>query len=238
MRLDNYLLHQSLVASRSQASNYIRLGYVQVDGRTELKPSRQINKHNVVKLTAAKLYVSRAALKLESVAERLKLDFRNRAVLDVGSSTGGFSEFALGHGARQVIAVEAGKDQMDSQLKANPLIELHEQTDIREVKKLSTKVDYVLIDVSFISLREVLPHISSLIDSNCQIVAMVKPQFEASSKITQNHGVIKNEKQRREILKSFELWAKQYFKIQNKAESLVAGEKGNKEKFYLLMKLL
>lgn len=236
MRLDNFLLHKGMVASRNQASNYIKLGYVLVDGHKETKPSRQITNHNVVKITAGKLYVSRAALKLESVLALLGLDFRNKSVLDVGSSTGGFSELAISYGARKVIAVEAGKHQMDERLRTNQLIELHEQTDIRDVVRLSTKVDIVLIDVSFVSLRDILPHIIKLVQNNCQIVAMVKPQFEIDSALN-NKGVIKNEKIRREIFKKFELWAKQYFLVAAKAESLVPGEKGNKEKFYLLYKL-
>lgn len=236
-RLDQYLHKKKLVSSRSQAENYIKLGYVKLDGAIVLKPSKLVGENSVVILTAEKTYVSRAALKLESVAREFGLNFNDQAVLDVGSSTGGFTQFALNGGAAKVIAVEAGTNQMDSSLKLNQKIELHEQTDIRDVKSLSTKVDIVLIDVSFISLREILPHLLTIIKNDSRIVAMVKPQFEIGTAERKHKGVIKNESIRRTVFKEFEQWVKTSYKIINKADSKVAGEKGNKERFYLLMPL-
>lgn len=178
-------------------------------------------------------YVSRAALKLASVADTFKLNFEGATVLDVGSSTGGFTDFALQHGARKVIAVEAGKHQLHPSLVGHQKIELHEQTDIRDIPRLSTKPDLVLIDVSFVSLRAILPHIAAITDKNAQIIAMVKPQFEVGD--SQKHkGIIKNERVRRAILKDFEGWAKARFVIKAKADSKVAGSKGNLERFYCL----
>lgn len=181
-------------------------------------------------------YVSRAALKLASVADVFNLNFKEKVVLDVGSSTGGFTDFALKHGAIKVIAVEAGKDQLHPSLRTNPDIELHEQTDIRDIKTLSNTPDIVVIDVSFISLKRVLPHIASLCTNQTQIVAMLKPQFETDDQ-AKNKGIVKNEHFRRDIIKDFETWTKQHFIILNKADSQVAGSKGNIERFYLLQKL-
>jgi 23S rRNA (cytidine1920-2'-O)/16S rRNA (cytidine1409-2'-O)-methyltransferase len=122
-------------------------------------------------------------------------------------------------------------------LRNDPRIELHERTDIRDVKDLSAPIDVVVADVSFISLREILPYIAKLVDKNTQIVAMCKPQFEAG--LTDVHkGVIKNDAMRRRILKDFEDWTKKSFKIADKADSAVAGSKGNLERFYLLKKTL
>ena len=183
---------------------------------------------------AAERYVSRAGLKLAGAAEQLKLDFKNKIVLDVGSSTGGFTDYALKHGAARVIAVEVGTDQLHPALRANPKVELHEKTDIRDFR-MPAKPDLILVDVSFISLRQVLPAIAQLSSKNTQIVAMAKPQFEAEQKDTHS-GVIKNETIRRQVLKDFELWARPRFIIKAKADSQVAGAKGNIERFYLLQR--
>jgi 23S rRNA (cytidine1920-2'-O)/16S rRNA (cytidine1409-2'-O)-methyltransferase len=231
-RLDQFLASSGLTSSRSQAESYIKLGYVKVGGKTITKPGFLVNENDKISLTIKEQYVSRAALKLVSVAKKLNLDFRNKVVLDVGSSTGGFTEYALKKGAQKVIAVEVGTNQLHPSLQANPNIELHEQTDIRKFKTKDT-IDIVLADVSFISLREILPAIASLSNKNTQIAVMLKPQFEAGANQI-NKGVIKNDTVRRKIFKDFELWSKKAFKIIVKADSEIAGSNGNQERFYLL----
>lgn len=235
-RLDQELVKRGLVATRSQAESYIKLGNVEVNGSVITKSGFLVGPDDTVKLTAKEQYVSRAALKLASVAEILKLDFKDKTVLDVGSSTGGFTQYALRNGAQKVIAVEVGKDQLHADLRGDTRIELHEQTDIRDLKELSSPADIVVADVSFISLREILPHVAQLITKQTEVVAMVKPQFEAAQSDLKHKGVIKNDKMRREILKSFEEWARQKFVVIDKADSAVSGAKGNQERFYLLRK--
>lgn len=233
-RLDQSLVNRGLVATRSQAENYIKLGKVRVAGHVVKKPGTKTAKSAVVELTTIKRYVSRGGFKLESIADRLGLNFHAKTVLDVGSSTGGFSDYALQHGASKVVAVDIGKDQLEGSLRLNPNIELHEQTDIKSINKLSTKINIILIDVSFTSVKPILNHLLQLInDPDCLIVAMVKPQFEAGN-ASKHKGVIKNKSLRREILKDFETWAKNKYKILDKADSEVPGEKGNIERFYKL----
>lgn len=236
MRLDHAVTAQGLTISRSQAESYIRLGKVEVSGKVVTKPGFNVTDLSQITLTAKEQYVSRAGLKLASIAETFKLDFKNKVVLDVGSSTGGFTDYALRHGAKKVIAVEVGTNQLHPSLHGDPRIELHEQTDIRDFKT-QEQIDIVVIDVSFISLREVLPSVSRLLSSNSQIVAMVKPQFEALHSNVKHKGVVKNDRMRRDILKDFETWASGRFVVRAKADSAVAGEKGNLERFYLLQKL-
>lgn len=232
-RLDVELVKRGLVASRSQAESWIRLGKVLMNGKVVTKPGFFVSADDVIQLTASEQYVSRAGLKLASVAQLLHLDFRDKLVLDVGSSTGGFTDYALQHGAKKVIAVDVGTDQLHPSLRTNPNIDLHEKTDIRDFS-LVKKPDLIVIDVSFISLREILPHIARrLSDPHTYIVAMVKPQFEAGKEQV-SKGVIKNDAIRRQILKDFEQWTKQYFVIKDKRDSSVAGAKGNQERFYLL----
>jgi 23S rRNA (cytidine1920-2'-O)/16S rRNA (cytidine1409-2'-O)-methyltransferase len=232
-RLDVTMTERGLTSTRSQAESWIKMGKVTVDGRVMTKPGVFVRPDSVVKLTAEDQYVSRAGLKLASVAKVLKLDFRGKTVLDVGSSTGGFTDYALRSGAAKVYAVDVGTDQLHPSLQGHKLIELHEKTDIRDFY-LKDKPDIVVIDVSFISLRDILPHIHEyLADAHTMVAAMVKPQFEAGKDQT-NKGIIKNDAMRRQILKDFELWSKDLFVIIDKRDSDVAGAKGNQERFYLL----
>jgi len=236
IRLDQRLVQLGLVRTRSQAGSYIKLGEVKVNDRVTMKPGVLVSPDDIVELTAGEQYVSRAALKLASVAGHFGLDFQDKVVLDVGSSTGGFTDYALQHGAAKVIAVEVGTDQLHPSLKGDQRIELHEKTDIREVKTLSQQPDIVVADVSFISLRQILPHVSTLCTGSTQLVVMVKPQFEAGESSHKHKGVIKNDAMRRDILKDFETWAKRRFVVISKADSAVSGAKGNRERFYLMRK--
>lgn len=236
-RLDIELTQRGMTASRSQSESWIKLGKVTVDGQVITKPGYFVREDAVIALKAEEQYVSRAGLKLASVAQLLKLDFRDKTVLDVGSSTGGFTDYALKRGARKVYAVDVGTDQLHPSLRGNPSIELHEKTDIRDFYLENDTIDIIVIDVSFISLRDILPHLAKhLSTKNTQIAAMLKPQFEAGRGQT-NKGIIKNDAMRRQILKEFETWAKQYFTITDKRDSDVAGAKGNQERFYLLRTL-
>jgi 23S rRNA (cytidine1920-2'-O)/16S rRNA (cytidine1409-2'-O)-methyltransferase len=232
-RLDKVLVSLGMVSTRSQAESFIRLGNVLVNGKPVTKPGYMADEADKVRLTATEQYVSRAGLKLASVATLLKLDFKGKIVLDVGSSTGGFTDYALQHGAKKVLAVDVGTDQLHPSLRGNPRIELHEKTDIREFKT-EDQIDIAVADVSFISLREILPAVTRLCTKDTLIAAMVKPQFEAGQSNLKHKGVIKNDKMRREILKDFENWSKQHFIIIDKADSEVSGAKGNQERFYLL----
>ncbi|HRJ06681.1 MAG TPA: TlyA family RNA methyltransferase [Candidatus Saccharibacteria bacterium] len=232
-RLDQLIVQRKLAQSRSQAENLIRLGRVKVDGKPVAKAGTFVDDKANISVKAER-YVSRAGLKLASVAQKLSLDFRESVVLDVGSSTGGFTDYALQHGARKVIAVDVGTDQLHPSLLGDKRIELHEKTDIREFETDET-VTIVVIDVSFISLREILPSVAKLAPK-AAIAAMVKPQFEAGREQV-SKGVIKNDNIRRQILKDFEAWTKQYFVILDKADSDVSGTKGNRERFYQLKPL-
>lgn len=236
-RLDVAMTERGLTSTRSQAESWIKMGKVTVDGRVMSKPGLFVRPDAIVKLTAEDQYVSRAGLKLASVAKLLKLDFRDKIVLDVGSSTGGFTDYALRNGAKKVYAVDVGTDQLHPSLQGHKQIELHEKTDIRDFYMKQTP-DIIVIDVSFISLRDILPHIhDNLSGEHTQIVAMVKPQFEAGRDQT-NKGIIKNDAMRRQILRDFEVWVKGLFVIVDKRDSDVAGAKGNRERFYLVKRYI
>ncbi len=236
IRLDNLLVDRKMVESRSQAESYIKLGKVAVDGIKRTKPGFFVDVNSELKILQQVQYVSRAGLKLESVAKKMRIDFRNKTVLDVGSSTGGFTDYSLKNGANKVIAVDVGTDQLHPKLRLNKKVELHEKTDIRNFKT-NQKIDVVVIDVSFISIKEILPSVVNLSNKNTKIVAMVKPQFEAGRNGTVN-GVVKNNSYRRKILQDFENWCRSNnLYIENKRDSEVKGTKGNQERFYILKKM-
>ena len=254
-RLDVALVQRKLVASRSQGESYVRLGQVYVNGKMALKSGQIVSDEDKIEVKSGVQYVGRAALKLESADKAFHIDWQGKTVLDVGSSTGGFTQYALLHGAKKVIAVDVGTDQLHPSLRGDERIELHEKTDIRDVwlrqaesrdmrhesrEKavfLEQAVDIVVGDVSFISLRKILPHVSRLMARDSLLIAMVKPQFEAGQSSIKHKGVIKNDRMRREVLKDFEIWVQKEFKILDKKDSEVAGSKGNVERFYCLKKL-
>ena len=184
-------------------------------------------------VSAANRFVSRAEGKLEGAVRAFRYDFRNKTVLDIGSSTGGFTELALKLGAKKVIAIEKGTNQMKAPLRFDMRVDLHEKTDFFDVTDLEA-VDTVVADVSFVSLTKILAHAQKIVNKKADFLVMLKPQFEAEpSQLVK--GVVKNEKMRREILKKFENWLKNNgFLVVDKRDNDVAGKKGNIERFYLL----
>ena len=177
----------------------------------------------------------RGYIKLSQAAKAFNYDFRGKVVLDIGSSTGGFTKYALDHGATRVIAIEKGTNQMETPLRFDPRIDLHEKTDIFNVRNLIP--DVIVADVSFISLTKILAHARDyLADRHTEFLVMLKPQFEAKpSELIK--GVVKNEKIRREIIKNFETWLKNnHLVILNKRDNQLKGKTGNTERFYLLKK--
>ena len=182
---------------------------------------------------ALKRFTSRAEGKLASAARAFRFDFRGKTVLDIGSSTGGFTEYALSRGAAKVVAVEKGTKQMKAPLRFDPRIELHEKTDIFEV--IIPAPNVILADVSFVSLTKVLMYAKMKLSRlDTDFLVMLKPQFEARLEQL-NKGVVKNEKMRREIIRDFENWLKwNGFLIVKKRDNELAGKNGNVERFYWL----
>ena len=222
---------------------------------------RDPKSHTNMQTTHGGMPVSRAENKLAGAAQAFSYDFRGKTVLDIGSSTGGFTEYALLRGAKKVIAIEKGTKQMKAPLRFDPRIDLREKTDIFSVirsslsrdqdesevnksnldkpktdtPKINVKIDTILADVSFISLKQVLLHAKKQLASpQTDFLVMLKPQFEARPFQLKN-GVVKNETIRRDIIKDFEAWLKNNgFLIVNKRDNTLAGKNGNLERFYFL----
>lgn len=237
-RLDKFLFEQGYFESRNKAEEAVQHGEVIVNKKQIKKPSYIVTKNDKIKVLTKTTYVSRAANKLLSVIDSLDIDFRGKVVLDIGSSTGGFTQVVLDKGASKVVAVDVGTDQLHPSLRTDSRIELHEKTDIREFAgkypEHKSSIDRVVADVSFISLTKILPSVAPLLSTNAELIVMCKPQFEAGKEQV-NKGVIKNSAIRRKILKDFEFWLiDNGFRILQKADSHVAGTKGNVERFYKL----
>jgi 23S rRNA (cytidine1920-2'-O)/16S rRNA (cytidine1409-2'-O)-methyltransferase len=234
-RLDLVLVEKGLASSRTVAQAMIMAGEVSHETTKLTKPGQLVDPDIDLKIIQKSRYVSRGGDKLASVAERLDLSFNNKVVLDVGSSTGGFTDYVLQHGATKVYAVDVGTNQLAYKLRSDPRVKVMERTDIRKLEQLNPRPDIAVIDVSFISLTKVLPSVARLIKPSGQMVAMAKPQFE-TDKITADrfHGVITDEKVRIHILKEFEAQIKGEFEVLAAADSGVSGAQGNRERFYLL----
>lgn len=235
-RLDKAIVQRGLAPTRSQAEHLINLGEVKVDGRIVEKSGHLVSADQEIAVAKKQRYVSRAGLKLASVSSKLGIQFEGAVVLDVGSSTGGFTDYALRHGAKRVIAVDVGTGQLHPSLRGDVRIDLHEKTDIRNFRP-DVVPDIILMDVSFISARQVLPHLASIAGPGTVLVIMIKPQFEAHRDHLTRGGIVKNDKHRRQILTEFEAWARRLFVIQDKADSEVSGTHGNRERFYRLQRL-
>lgn len=235
-RLDQLIVDKELVRSRARARELIRAGCVSVDGAPVYKPGTQVSTGAHVTVSEVDTdYVSRAGRKLQSANRQLGVDFRGKTVLDVGSSTGGFSDYVLRSGAKRVVAVDVGSRQLHGRLRGDPRLELHEQTDIRTFEPGGV-VDIALVDVSFISLRLVLTKVAQCVKPEGVILTLCKPQFEAGAD-AKHKGVIKNDRMRRRIFRDFETWAQSHeLFIVDKADSEVSGGKGNTERFYLIGK--
>ena len=234
-RLDLLLVDRGLAPSRTAAQAMIMAGQVKAGTTVLSKPGQTIADDTALTVADRPRYVSRGGDKLASVAAALKLDFNGKTVLDVGSSTGGFTDYALQHGATKVYAVDVGTGQLAYKLRQDSRVEVMERTDIRTIESLPQLPDIAVADVSFISLVAILPAIARLVASGAPIVAMAKPQFETDKATADRYrGVIRDETVRQQILALFQTKVKKSFTIIDAADSAVHGAEGNRERFYLL----
>lgn len=237
MRLDILLTEKKLVRSRKTASDLIKAGKVLVNGEVIHKPAKDFTDEVIIKISEQPKYVSRGGLKLEKALEEFQLDPANLTILDVGSSTGGFTDCLLQKGAKKVYAVDVGTDQFDPELKKDKRIVLLEKTDIRSLTHLPEKPDWAVIDASFISLEEILPYVKDLLKDTGKIIALIKPQFETPKEAKNKSGIVKTEKIREETVSKIKDFAEKIkLKTLKTIESPILGGSGNKEYLILLQK--
>jgi len=199
-RADILLVERGLFESRARARAAIEAGLVTANDKQVAKPSETIEEDAVLRAEPAHPYVSRGGVKLAGALERYPIDIEDHVCLDVGASTGGFSEVLLANGASLVFAIDVGHGQLHPSLRGHPKLVSMEETDIRSYdgKRLPARPDVVVIDVSFISLKSVLPIALSLAAAPMHLLALIKPQFEAERKHNKR-GIVRDAKVHREI---------------------------------------
>lgn len=248
VRLDVYLTENGLCKSRTAAQELIKAGGVSVNGAPCTKPSAQVAQGDEIALTAAPArYVGRGGLKLEAALEgEPRHNVRGAVCVDIGASTGGFTDCLLQHGAALVFAVDVGTGQLDEGLRADGRVISLEKTDIRGFsfeglpQELRGRLpagfcgaDFVCTDVSFISLRLILPHMYRLLRAGGEAVALIKPQFEAGRSALGKKGVISDPKVRERTAAQITQFAQECgFEVILRQDSPIAGGDGNRE--YLL----
>jgi len=223
MRLDHYLVEKSIAKTRSQATDLIKRGLVLVNDTVITKAGYDVS-NELIKLVEEVKYVSRAGEKLYQAIQVFGIELLGKIVCDIGSSTGGFTDCALQEGAKKVYAYDVGRDQMDLELKKNPKIELHEETNILDVKLPDS--DLIMIDVSFTSIKPILNHLQGYQN---EIIALIKPQFEVGH-IHFKQGVVKDIKRHKEVLTDVLNYARTLgFSIKGLIKSDLKGKAGNQE---------
>lgn len=234
-RLDNYLVENGLCESRNKAQSLIKNGLVSVNGFLMIKTSHKLKEGDDVSVKEHKKYVSRAAFKLSTFLEELKLDLKGKTALDIGSSTGGFTQVLLEEGVAEVSAVDVGREQLHVSLRNDKRVRSYEECDIREFQS-EKKFDITVSDVAFISLLHILNDVDRL--SNDKIILLFKPQFEVGREAKRDkNGVVTDEKAILNAMIKFEdACSVLKWKLVKKSPSKLTGKEGNLEYCYYFRK--
>lgn len=236
-RLDSLLVARGLVDSREQARTLIMAGDVLVNDAPVTKPGQAVAVDAVLRVRSGLAYVSRGGLKLAAALDAFALDPTGWAAADVGASTGGFTDCLLQRGASHVYAIDVGYGQLAWRLRQDPRVTVLERTNVRHLTALpnAALVDLVVIDVSFISLRLVLPTVARFLRPGGYVVALIKPQFEAGRGSVGKGGVVKDPQVHRRVLHDLLSWClAQGWSVEGLVRSPITGPKGNVEFLCLL----
>ena len=233
MRIDQYIMELGLVDSRNRAQELIKEGSVLLNEEICNKPAKDIKKGARVSVVKKCQWVSRGGKKLFDALKSFEIDVEGKTALDVGSSTGGFTQVLLQEGAEKIVAVDVGTNQLHESLRNVPRISILEQTDIRDVSlKLVDFFDLVVVDVAFVSIEKVIKDIEITAKKGGNIIVLYKPQFEAGKKNISKNGLVKKETDVQKMLSDFLNTLDQtslYF-VQRK-NAYIRGKKGNQEIF-------
>ena len=234
IRLDKYLTEKNYFESRNKADEAIKNGNVRINGDIIKKSSFQVSEIDVIEILK-EVFVSRSAWKLKNYIDKYKISVKNLEALDIGSSTGGFSEILLNYGVKKVVCVDVGKNQLHYKIKEDSRSEVFEETDIREFI-YQNKFDLIVSDVSFISLLNILDKIDEL--SQDKIILLFKPQFEVGRNAKRDKkGVVIDERAVFNAKENFKLQCKlKNWLLIREEESSVLGKEGNKEYIFEFQK--
>ncbi len=235
MRLDQYLKYKGFFETREKARQAIENSLVFVNGKTCLKPSKNIPDNTEIRIKKVESHVSRAGEKLKAAIKHFNISPEHKICLDIGSSTGGFTEYLLKKGAKEVTAVDVGKNQMHPDLRKNPKLKLFEETDIREFHP-NKKFDLIVVDVSFISIKKIIPSLKELIDHETIILWLFKPQFEAGRKFLKK-GICRHPDIKMLIRETGEFLGENGLKLIEMVKIPLKGKMGNQEYFLKIKSL-
>jgi 23S rRNA (cytidine1920-2'-O)/16S rRNA (cytidine1409-2'-O)-methyltransferase len=232
-RLDKYLVSTNFVATRTKSKELIKSNNVKVNDKIVTKASYIVKDHDNVEIidNSSIKYVSRAGLKLEGAIDSFNLDLKDKNIMDIGSSTGGFTDCSLRYGAKRVVAIDVGTDLMADSLREDERVELYEQLNFKNAPtELFENIDLIVSDVSFISLKHIIDRIS-LEDKDFELVFLIKPQFECGKEIADKFkGIINDEEVHKDVILDIITYFKQYrYNIIDLDVSKIQGKSGNIE---------
>lgn len=232
-RIDKELLKRQLVPSRAKAQELIEQGYVKCNNKVIKKSNYMVEENDILELidNDTLKYVSRGGLKLEKAINEFNINLSNLNIMDIGSSTGGFCDCALQNGAKSIVAIDVGTDLMHPSLKTNPKIELHEQTNFKNLEhKYFESIDFITCDVSFISLKRIIDKIYKE-NIKIDIICLIKPQFECGKEIASKYkGIILNKEIHFNIINALIDYFNDFgFYMKNLTFSPIKGGDGNIE---------
>jgi len=242
IRLDQLLVNKGLVASREKGKALIMAGQVYINGEKAEKSGIGVHNDIVVEIKGEALpYVSRGGLKLERALQEFELDLQDKLILDIGASTGGFTDCALKNGAKKVYAVDVGYGQLAWSLRQDPRVVVLERTNARYLttSEIPEAIEVITIDTSFISLRKLLAPLNALLKEDGYIVALIKPQFEAGREQVGKNGVIKEQAIHRQVIQDVITYSHNInFLVKGLTYSPIKGPKGNIEFLLWLQKVV
>ena len=229
VRADQLLVHRGLAESRERARRLIMAGRARSGTLTLVKPATMLDEGAPLDLREPERYVSRGGRKLEAALDAFAIDVSGLRWLDVGASTGGFTDCLLQRGAASVLAVDVGRGQLHQRLREDPRVTVMERTNARDLPPLPP-LDCFVADVSFISLRKVLPSVATRLPARAPGVVLLKPQFEAGPADVPRGGVVRDEAVRRRVLDEFRAWAlAEGWEALAAEDCAIAGDRGNRE---------
>ena len=238
-RIDYLLVEMGLAPTRAKSQALIMARSVLVDGAVVDKPGREVNRESVIVVKEGLPFVGRGGVKLSGALEAFDINVEGLTIVDIGSSTGGFTDCALKRGAKKVYAIDVGKSLLDCHLRNDPRVVVLEGYNIRHFDPalITDPIDMAVIDVSFISLDKVLPKARELVRENGAVLALVKPQFEAGKGRVGKGGIVRDEAIHREVVDKIKAFALGLgFRVAGEALSSITGAKGNREFWVWLVK--
>jgi len=239
-RLDKLIVEKGLVPSREKAQALIMIGGVKVNGQVMRKPGQKIREDALIEILQPPCpYVSRGGIKLEGAIKGFGINMEGKVCLDVGASTGGFTDCLLQHGAKRVYAVDVGWGQLHWKLRNDPRVICLEKRNIRYLPKeeIPEEVDLVTIDTSFISLKLVIPAVLKFLKEKAEILALIKPQFEVGKGEVGKGGVVRDSEKHKRVIEEIRIFSQNLgLHPVGVIESPILGPKGNKEFFIYLIK--